>query len=191
MQLAAKPDMIAIMPRALIDFFSQLPSRERSLSPGQFLFHTEDPVGSVFWIDEGLVHLQRFTSDGTPAVMQRAPAGTLLAEASIFAVRYHCDAVAVGPVKARQYALPEVRRAMRDRPEFAAALAEHLAHEVMRMRSRSEIASLRTVEARLDAWLALHNHEVPPRGRRVELAREIGVSPEALYRELSRRRAGS
>jgi len=47
---------------------------------------------------------------------------------------------------------------------------------------------LKTVAARLDAWLAFHDNQLPPRGKRVEFAREIGVSPEALYRELARRR---
>ena len=79
---------------------------------------------------------------------------------------------------------------MAEQPEFATALAQHLAHEVMRMRSLAEIASLRTVAARLDMWLALGDGKIPQAGRRHELARELGVTPEALYRELSRRKLG-
>ena len=43
------------------------------------------------------------------------------------------------------------------------------------------------VSARLDAWLAWHG-ELPPRGDWKQLADQIGVSPEALYREMARRR---
>src|SRR4249919_2974423 len=180
--------MIPIMSSPLHDFLSALPSRSQQFAAGQFLFHRDDPIEAIFWIDRGVVHLQRFSSDGTAAVMQRAIAGSLLAEASVFSRQYHCDAVALDAVTARRIAMSEVHRAMRDTPEFTAALAAHLAQEVMRLRSRSEIMALKTVAARLDSWLAFHDHQLPPRGKRVEFAREIGVSPEALYRELARRR---
>ena len=181
--------MIAIMSSLLHDFFAALPSRSQRFAAGQFLFHCDDPIEAIFWIERGVVHLQRFSSDGNAAVMQRAIAGSLLAEASVFSRRYHCDAVAVDAVSAKRIAMSEVHRAMRETPQFTAALAEHLAQEVMRLRSRSEIMALKTVAARLDAWLALNDQQLPPRGKRVEFAREIGVSPEALYRELARRKA--
>ncbi|WP_236841765.1 hypothetical protein [Bosea sp. PAMC 26642] len=72
---------------------------------------------------------------------------------------------------------------------MARALTCHLAVEVRRARARAEIASLKTVAMRLDAWLALEEGELPPRGRWREVAAEIGVSPEAFYRELAARRA--
>ena len=56
-------------------------------------------------------------------------------------------------------------------------------------RQRAEILALPRLADRLDAWLALGDGVLPPRGRRRELAAELGVTPEALYRELARRRA--
>jgi hypothetical protein len=44
------------------------------------------------------------------------------------------------------------------------------------------------VAERLAAWITL-NGRLPPKGRRREVASEIGVTPEALYRELGRRRS--
>ena len=181
--------MIAIMSGGLIESLATLPSRTRMFAAGQPLFHRGDRVVALYRIESGTVNLQRFTADGDAAVMQRATAGDLLAEASIFSERYHCDALAKEPVSARRFDMVEVRRLLEQQPAFAAALAQHLAREVMHMRSRSEIAALRTVQARLDAWLALNDDQLPPAGKRVELARELGVSPEALYRELARRRA--
>jgi hypothetical protein len=43
------------------------------------------------------------------------------------------------------------------------------------------------VAARLDAWLTLKR--LPPKGEWGALADDIGVTREALYRELARRRA--
>ena len=45
----------------------------------------------------------------------------------------------------------------------------------------------RVLADRLDAWLA-EGHAFPERGRQQELAAELGVTREALYREMARRR---
>jgi hypothetical protein len=47
---------------------------------------------------------------------------------------------------------------------------------------------MKTVAARLDAWIEW-NGELPPKGEWISLAAELAVSPEALYREIGRRRA--
>ena len=54
------------------------------------------------------------------------------------------------------------------------------------MRLRSEILGMKTVAERLDSWLAFN--PLPPKGQWAATADNIGVSPEALYRELARRR---
>lgn len=64
----------------------------------------------------------------------------------------------------------------------------HLAHEVQQARARAQLLALKRVGARLDAWIALNDQALPSRGRWVELAAELPVTPEALYRELARRR---
>jgi hypothetical protein len=45
---------------------------------------------------------------------------------------------------------------------------------------------MRTVRARLDAWTEWLG-DVPAKGRWLGIARDIGVTPEALYREMGRR----
>jgi CRP-like cAMP-binding protein len=74
------------------------------------------------------------------------------------------------------------------RGSHAAALMRHLAGEVHRTRTRAEILSLKSVAARLDAWMAFNGGKLPPKGRWYQAASEIGVTPEAFYRELARRR---
>jgi hypothetical protein len=53
---------------------------------------------------------------------------------------------------------------------------------------RAEILSLKTVSARLDAWMDWNGGVLPNKGEWKLVAGEISVSPEALYRELGRRR---
>lgn len=49
-------------------------------------------------------------------------------------------------------------------PEFADFWANHLAQELQRARLRSEILSLKTVAARLDAWIAWNCGHSPEKG---------------------------
>ena len=63
-----------------------------------------------------------------------------------------------------------------------------MARSVQAARLRAEIQSLPRVADRLDAWLGEGNC-LSQRGRWQEVAAELGVTREALYRELTRRRA--
>ncbi len=86
-------------------------------------------------------------------------------------------------------AKPVIQRAMTDDPGLGQSWAAYLAREVQATRARAEILALRTVAGRLDAWLAMHAGVMPPRGDWKSIAGEIGVSAEALYREMAKRRA--
>ena len=72
-------------------------------------------------------------------------------------------------------------------PALAERWAAHLALAVQTARLCAEIRTLRTVAERLDAWLG-EGRSLPAKGAWQDLAAELGVSREALYRELSRRR---
>ena len=55
-------------------------------------------------------------------------------------------------------------------PAFAEAWASHLAREVQAARFRSEVIAMRTVAARLDAWLDWNRGAVPPKGKWKQIA---------------------
>ena len=71
--------------------------------------------------------------------------------------------------------------------EFAEAWAHLLANEVQNARLSAEILSYRTVAERFEAWVAVTGG-TPKKGTWKSVAQEIGTSPEALYREIARRR---
>jgi len=81
-----------------------------------------------------------------------------------------------------------VKAALKKTSDLASALACNLAHELQRSRAHAEILSLKTVAERIGAWQVLNGASLPPKGHWRQLASEIGVSPEALYRELASRR---
>lgn len=83
--------------------------------------------------------------------------------------------------------LPRFRERLARDPAAAELWAAHLAHAVQGARLRAELRSLRKVGERLDAWLG-EGRALPEKGGWQGLAAELGVTPEALYRELARRR---
>lgn len=179
--------MIAIMSDSICELLRSSGGRQCVAGAGEYLFHQGEPVLALFVVLEGAVHLIRHEPDGAPIILQRAGPGDILAEASLFSDRYHCDGVAMSDAAVRSIPKGPLLDRLRKKPDLAVAWAAHLAREVQNARFRSEVLSLKTVAARLDAWLAWHG-EMPPKGDWTQLARQIGVSPEALYREMAKRR---
>ena len=144
--------MIAIM--SLIEALKRLAPAERRYAAGEHLFHQGDRVAVLHLLVEGRVQLVRHQAGGSALVLQRAGPGAIVAEASMVSDRYHCDAVATAPIRSLVVRKASIRARIASDPDFARAFVARLAREVQASRSRAEILSLRTVAARLDAWIA-------------------------------------
>ncbi len=179
--------MISIM-SDWIEALGALLGPEKEVDAGSFLFRQGDAVSHMYIVRSGCVHLVRWGENGSSAVMQRAEAPAALAESSVFSPAYHCDGVCVTDAKVARAGIAEVREALESDPALLRKLTGHLAREVQRTRSRLELLRRRTVADRLDGWLALNDGVLPLRGQWRGVAEDIGVSPEAFYRELQRRR---
>lgn len=180
--------MIVIMQMSISLLFQD--ARDTRLAPGETLFAEGADVADIFMVRSGRVHLQRHTTHGARMVLQNAGPGAVVAEASAYSSRYHCDAVA-----AEESAVAAVRKerflsTLAHEPKLAEGWSALLARSVQAARLRSEIRSLPRVADRLDAWLGEGN-ALPEKGRWQEVAAELGVTREALYRELARRRTNN
>ncbi len=180
--------MMVIMSISFFKHLLLLQHNIRQYSAGELIFERDDPVTSYFGVQSGEAHLLRRQEDGTGVILQRAIKGAVLAEASFFAHAYHCSAVAVERSTLVIFDRKRVRMLLDDDPQAARAFNIHLALEVQRARRRAEILSLGRVADRLDAWLIWNENKLPLKGQWNRLADEIGVTCEALYRELARRR---
>lgn len=180
--------MITIMSDALQTLFGGIDVRPRTFVAGALVFRRDDRVRWLHLVRTGRIHLVRPTPHGSELILQRAGPGALLAEASLFATNYHCDGRAEEASETLAIRASTVVERLEHDAAFARWWAGHLAREVQGARLRAELLALRTVAERLDAWLDLDGGGVPPRGARLRLAAELGVSPEALYREINRRR---
>lgn len=180
--------MITIMSHELIERLRLHKAKPITIDAAAYVFHRHDPVNHVYAVLNGHVALIRPQRDGKTITLQQASPGMFLAEASLNSEHYHCDAIAHSPSQLIAIAKPVFLNLLANDADFALAWAAYLAAQVQNARFRSEILVLKTVAERLDAWLDWHKHTPPAKGKWKDLAHEIGVSPEALYRELARRR---
>ena len=158
----------------------------RALAQGDVLFRRDDPVRSMYLVRSGAVALERPLIDGGHLILHVAGPKTILAEASLFAETYHCNAVARIDASVAVLSRISFLAALRRWPDAAMSMIDTHAKAIQAQRARIEILRLRRVSDRLDAWLELHGE--PRKGEWINVADQIGVSPPALYRELTRRR---
>lgn len=180
--------MITIMSDKLVADLLKLSNGAKKLASKEFLFRVNDPVRSLFLVTQGTVQLTRTLRRGFQLNMQSARSGEIVAEASLFSDRYHCDGRACEASTISIIPMKRLMTAINSDSELAITLMSYLAHEVQRARARAETLSLKTVAERVDAWMTLNQGLLPRKGHWHEVATEIGISAEALYRELAHRR---
>lgn len=162
-----------------------------SLTAGETVFRLGDPVSRLHLVVTGEIVLERHTSSGARLVLQRAREGDIVAEPSVFAQSYHCTAVAATATATLHAEIEIVRSLVQREPATMEALARQFARDVQAARFRAEILALRRLSDRLDAWLEINGGTLPEKGRWLALAGDLAVAPEALYRELAKRRRKS
>lgn len=151
------------------------------------LFFRGDVVEYLFILQTGHIALTRHMEDGNRLVLCHAVGPCMLAEASVYSTLYHCDAVALSDCELYKVSKDDFIALLASSPEMASLWSAHLAQTLQAARQHCEILRLRKVSERLDAWTALNGGALPPKGQWKVLAEQIGVSVEALYRELSNR----
>lgn len=179
--------MIAIM---LDRLFADIPGvLVAELQAGANVFRQGDEAKAIFQVRDGAVAMVRHLADGGLLTVATAGPSETFAEASLFASRYHCDAVA--RVRTSVLAIPSdaIRLRIGADPSLAVAFAEFMASQVRDLRTRIEILRIKRAPDRVMAWLRWRARgnpaivEAPDAWSRV--SSELGLSPEALYRTLS------
>ena len=163
---------------------------DRRLRAGQTLFRAGDRTMGLYEVVEGKMRLARVDRDGREAVLQTAAAGDTLAEASLFSPTYHCDAIASTAAVVRLYPKGVLFAALAADPKRARAFAAMLAHQVMTLRTRLEQRNIHSARDRIRHYLAVNagadGRSVALPGTLKELAADLGLTHEALYRTLAR-----
>jgi len=162
---------------------------ERALEAGQALFRTGQRTVGFYEVVTGNVRLVRVDRAGREAVLHVAVAGETLAEASLFASAYHCDAIAMTAAVVRLYPKALVLAEFERNPKAAQAFMATLARQVMNLRARLEQRNIHSAHDRIWHYLALNTgadgRTVKVTSTLKQLAVELGLTHEALYRTLA------
>ena len=133
--------------------------------------------------------MARVDRSGREIVLHVAGPGETLAEASLFSPQYHCDAIASTDATVRIYPKRDVLAAFDNSPRAARAFTEMLARQVMNLRTRIEQRNIRSARERVRHFLMLNvgpdRRTIDLQGTLKDLAAEIGLTHEALYRTLA------
>ncbi|HTR56714.1 MAG TPA: Crp/Fnr family transcriptional regulator [Casimicrobiaceae bacterium] len=164
-------------------------SRLRELDAGEALFRQGDKAFAIFEIVQGRLRLIRHSIDSRHVVLHTARQGELFAEAALFSSTYHCDAVAAVASRVRVYRKRELLAAFRAEPLLGERFMAALARQIHALRARLEERNIRSARERLLHHLALcaepDGRTMRVEGTLMDLATELGLSHEALYRTLS------
>ncbi len=162
---------------------------DRKLKAGEVLFRLGDKAVGFYEVIAGRVRLARVDRSGSEIILYVAGAGETIAEASLFAAAYHCDAIVSTDAVVRLYAKPAMLAAFQKDPKAARAFTAMLGHQVMNLRTRLEQRNIRSARERVRHYLALNvgadGRTVTLAGTLKDLAAELGLTHEAFYRTLA------
>ena len=162
----------------------------RQLTRGQYLFHRNDAIRSLYLLGAGVVALTRTDADGKKLVLHRASGPAIVAEASLYSKQYHCDCLCEDTAVIHRLPVARAREILNSDAELAAEWQSYLAAELQATRYRCELLTRNTIAERLAGWIDWYGG-MPAKGKWKALAAELAVSPEALYREIKKRRIAS
>ena len=162
-------------------------ARRVPLEKGEVLFRVGQKVSGIYYVIRGEVKALRHMTESAEAVMARAMGGEFFAESAIAAPLYSCEGVAVKPSQLLFIPTSSLEKALAD-TDFAKAFFLANAANARRQCSRYERVRLRSARERV---LHLLTCESGPDGvfdwsaPLTELALELALEPETLYRVLS------
>jgi CRP-like cAMP-binding protein len=160
---------------------------ERKLKAGEALFRLGDRPVNFYEVLAGRVRLSRVDRSGREVILYVAGPGETLAEASLYSPAYHCDAIASTAATLRAYPKAALLAAFAKDRNAAQAFTATLARQVMNLRTRIEQRNIRSARDRVRHYLTVNADAgaVTLRGTLKDLAAELGLTHEALYRTLA------
>jgi CRP/FNR family transcriptional regulator, dissimilatory nitrate respiration regulator len=168
---------------------------DRKLKAGEALFRLGDKTAGLCEVIAGRVRMARVDRSGHEVILYVAGPGETLAEASLFSQAYHCDAIASTDALVRIYPKAAMLAAFDKDPKAAQAFSATLARQVMNLRTRIEQRNIRSARERVRHFLSVNagadGRSIDLQGTLKDLAAELGLTHEALYRTLAKlERAG-
>ncbi len=168
---------------------SLIDGHQRVFEAGTPVFRAGAPARHVYHLTEGRVRLVRYGRAGEEAAIHVAQPGEFFAEAALHADRYHCTALAVVPSTLAVIPSAGLAALLAEDALAMQAWVAILSSQLRRARSRVERLCLRSAAERIEHLLLCEGTGPAcvyrPGGSLKELAVDLGLTHEALYRTLA------
>jgi len=182
------PSLIEAQPAAgLIPIGLRQQAKRLDAQAHEPLFRIGDPVRCVYLVVSGEARLIRLARNGSEVILQRSRGG-FLAEASLEARSYHCDAITTKPTTILMLPVAAFRAALEEDPIFRSAWQSQLTKEIRKLRAQCERLSLNSAADRISHYIESEGADgiLTLNQSRKSWAAELGLSHETLYRTLRR-----
>lgn len=153
----------------------------------QVIFYADnDPLG-LFFVQSGLVKLEKISEDGSAHTLRIMGPGGILGYRSLFAGEpYHATAIAVDEVELCFVPKIEILAVFRDHPEVALRLLNHVAKDLRLAEERWMDQMDKGASERIaEALIFLQDHFHSQTWTRREIAEWAGTTPETVMRTLA------
>ena len=161
---------------------------ERRLIAGQMLFDQGDAAVGVYEVVSGKVRQARVDPEGRDVVVIAGP-GEMIAEASLFSRTHDCAATAVTNAVVRLYRKAFLLAQLERDPQAALSFMATLVEQILNLRIRLERRSIPSARDRVRHYLTSNaggrERTVALPSTLKDLAVELGLTHETLYRTLS------
>lgn len=155
---------------------------------GEHIFYTGDKVNGFYYVISGEIKALRSMITGTEVVMVRAQSGEYFGETALAIDNYICDAICTKNTELIFMPKSSLKVAMKN-SDFSMAFSLSIAKNARRQCSRYERLRLHKAKDRMIHFLTCESN--PQTGllswnsSLLELASELAIEPETLYRVLS------
>ncbi|MEO0942140.1 MAG: Crp/Fnr family transcriptional regulator [Cyanobacteria bacterium J06642_12] len=162
----------------------------RTFEPNEILFRQGERAAAFYIVESGRVKAVRYTTDGSDVTLQVAREGESVATEAVFIERYSCTGVAEVKTTVTVYPKERLLAIVRNNPLLLMLFAKQLSELVFGLKNNLELRGTRSARSRILRYLALVS-EPSTKGVHIDrplkdIANELGLAPEVLYRTLSK-----
>ena len=175
---------------SLDNLFGEIPSFTiKSYAPNEAIFNQGEKASHIYAVEKGQVKLERPTIEGRSIIMYTAYSGDSFAEAALFSEAYHCNAIAACASVVHFYPKQEILDILLSNPQKFLEFTALLSSQVRSLRSKLELRNILSARDRILQYLLLTatpgQSSITIDSSLKDVAMELGLAQETLYRELS------
>lgn len=153
----------------------------------QVIFYADNEPLGLFFVQSGLVKLEKISEDGSAHTLRIMGPGSILGYRSLFADEpYHATAIAVDQVELCFVPKAEILAIFHEHPEVALRLLNHVAKDLRLAEERWMDQMDKGAPERIaEALIFLQDHFHSQTWTRREIAEWAGTTPETVMRTLA------